>query len=220
MGSAATWRATAGECGKTPPTVERSTDDGATWTDVTPTYRGLAQISSLDAFTDTQGELVGAVGSTCQTQALRTFTQGQFWESYPDVLAASTYLDPADPSVVVTPTGRVDALCAAPTSLRSSDDEVALICDGSAYTLGRANSWTAVDVPDSLALAMSPEGILVAHTSIGCTGVAVSLVAPSAAPVQVACATTVDPAVGPVAIASDGDRLLVWAGGVVTDLAL
>lgn len=187
-GSGVLWRATAGVCGGTAPTLERSDDDGATWTDVTPTYLGVAQILSLDTFSTGQAEIVALVGSSCETQALRTFTAWEFWASYPEVLAASTYLSPTDPTSVVTPDGTVAAPCAQPWGVRSESGTTGLICDGAAYQL-TSGAWSEVSA-DAAAIAVASG----------------TFVAVSASQVE-----------APAAIALDGNNVLAWSGsGIVT----
>ena len=110
IGSAQWWRATAGACGGAAPLIERSSDGGATWTDVTPNYLGVAQVQTLDAFSSADAEVVAATVG-CNAQALRTYTRGEFWESYPDVLAASRFVDPKDAASVRLPGGPVPAPC-------------------------------------------------------------------------------------------------------------
>lgn len=124
------WRATAGSCGDTAPVIERSDDEGTTWMDVTPVYRDIAQVRDLLPFSDRQATLVADVGEECETQALRTFTDGEFWSPYDDVLAASAYLTG---DTVVIDGVSLDAPCSEPWGLRSSGDTVAFVCDGVAY---------------------------------------------------------------------------------------
>ncbi len=78
IGDGAWWRATAGSCGTAEPLIERSTDAGATWIDVTPRYRNIGQIASLDPLAGTEAEMVSSMGEACETQALRTYTQGTY----------------------------------------------------------------------------------------------------------------------------------------------
>ncbi len=189
IGTGAMWRATAGGCGGSAPVIERSVDGGATWRDVTPTYRGIAQVLSLDPLAGDQAEVVAGMGPGCEVQALRTFTGGEFWEPYADVLAASTYLAPQDPASVVTPAGAVAAPCPTPWGLRSSRGTVGLICDGTAYQ--RAGSaWQPVGT-DAVAVAIR-DGAVVAVTAAQAT-------APAAA-----------------AVAADGLR--VWSGDALVPL--
>ena len=219
VASRAMWRGVAGRCGVASPLVERSADGGRTWVDVTPLYKQLTQVASLDAFTPTEGQLVGGVGVGCQTQALRTFTQGQFWESYPDVLAASSFVDLNDPSLVVTPGGTIAAPCATATGLRSAGTRLGIVCDGQAYTLDAARSWQAVGVGDAVAVAFSADGLLVGHEQSTCAGLAITLAVDAAAPIDVGCAADVDPSDGAIALATDGSRVLVWAGDSIVDVA-
>jgi hypothetical protein len=219
IGSRAWWRGTAGACGVSAPLVERSSDGGRTWVDVTARYRQLAQVASLDAFTPTEGQLVGGIGSDCQVQALRTFTQGQFWESYPDVLATSSYVDLRDSSRVITPAGTLATPCAAATGLRSAGDRLAVVCAGEAYTLDAARTWQPTGVEAAMVVAFSADGLLVGHESASCSGLAVSLVVEAADPIEVGCAAGVDTSAGAVALGTDGSRVLVWAGDSIVDVA-
>lgn len=174
IGTGAMWRATAGGCGGPAPVIERSVDGGATWRDVTPTYRGIAQVLSLDPLAGDQAEIVAGMGPGCEVQALRTFTGGEFWEPYADVLAASTYLAPQNPASVVTPAGAVAAPCPSPWGLRSSRGTVGLICDGTAYQRAGA-AWQPVGT-DAVAVAIR-DGAVVAVTAAQATAPAAAAVA-------------------------------------------
>ncbi|WP_460772505.1 hypothetical protein [Microbacterium sp. GXF7504] len=191
VGDGAMWRATAGQCGGPAPVIERSTDDGATWEDVTPTYRGIAQVLSLDPLAGDQAEMIARMGPACEVQALRTFTYGRFWEPYPDVLAASTYIDPANTGSVIRPDGAIEAPCTAAWGLRSQAGVVGLICDGTAYRLLDDDTWEAL-APDAVAVAIADDKVV---------------------PVTAAQATA------PAAAWPVADGLLVWSGDVLIPLA-
>ncbi len=199
VGEGAMWRATAGECGGAEPLLERSTDDGATWQDVTPRYRGIGQILSLDAFGGTEAEMVALMGDGCELQALRTFTQGRFWEPYPDVLAASTYVDPARPGTVVVAGSATDAPCPAPWGVRAASGTIGVICEGTAYRLAEGE-WQPV-VDGALAIAADPAGITAVGTAPGCPGLQLNPPNPAGA----TCAAAV-PASPPLALYGT----LVW----------
>lgn len=209
IGTEAWWRATAGECGGAGPVIERSADAGRTWSDVTPRYRGIAQVLSLDAFAGSQAQAVAAMGAECDVQALRTFTQGQFWESYPEVLAASRYALPRDPGQVVTPAGTVPAPCANARGLRAAGDTIALVCDGTAYRFS-GTSWAPLPVADAVAVAATAQAVLVGAAASGCDGVLVSRVAGDQVE-PLGCAVGADPA-QPIALASSGSTVTVWSG--------
>jgi hypothetical protein len=209
------WRGVAGVCGDTTPVLERSDDGGVTWIDVTPTYREIGQLAAVDVFADTEGEIVAAMGADCETQALRTFTQGEFWESYPEVLAASRFIDMADPSVVWLAGQQVDAPCSAAHGLRAAGSTVALICEGAAYTWA-GDDWSQLTESGAVALATVAGGVAVAHSAEDCDGVAVTAYADAnaASPDAVGCVDVADPA-DPAALVvnpSGASGFLLWSG--------
>ncbi|MFK4808258.1 hypothetical protein ACI3KX_20525 [Microbacterium sp. ZW CA_36] len=217
IGSEVWWRATAGSCAGPAPVVERSYDQGVTWTDVTPAYLGIAQVQTLEAFSARDAELVGATAG-CEPQALRTYTRGEFWDSYPDVLAASRYVDLRDAGSVQLPSGPVPAPCPAAFGLHASGDVVALVCDGRAWSWS-AGQWAALAPERALAVAVDDSDILVAHHADDCAGIAIARVAADMSGVAsaVGCAEGTD-AAGPVAIAARGDGVVAWIGDALVGI--
>ncbi|WP_163632514.1 hypothetical protein [Microbacterium sp. B35-04] len=211
IGSEVWWRATAGACGGPAPVIERSTDEGATWADVTPAYLGIAQVQTLDAFSGRDAEIVAAM-SGCEAQALRTYTRGEFWESYPDVLAASRYVDPTDAGSVRLSSGPVPAPCPAAAGLHAFGDVVALVCDGRAWSWSDSE-WTQLPPEGAVAVGIDGSDILVGHRAEDCDGVAVSRVSvgDTESAAVLGCAAETD-AAAPVAIDSAGGGVMVWAG--------
>lgn len=209
------WRATAGECGVTEPLIERSADAGETWTDVTPRYRGIGDVRSLDAFADAQAEIVAAMGADCTLEALRTFTDGEFWQPYPEALAASRYLDGAS---VVTPDGALAAPCVAPRDLHARGAVVVLVCDGAASRLV-GGEWETLPAEDVRAVAIAGSSVLTASEADGCSGVAVTRWSGDdlATAAELGCAST-DPA-QPLALAGTAETALVWSGDEVLAVA-
>ena len=218
IGSEIWWRATAGSCTGPAPVVERSSDQGKTWANVTPAYLGIAQVQTLEAFSARDAELVAAMAG-CEPQALRTYTRGEFWASYPDVLAASRYIDPRDPGSVHLPSGPVPAPCPSAHGLHAFGDVVALVCDERAWSWS-GDDWVALTPEGVVAVSVDDSDVLVAHRTDECAGVAVSRVSaavPDSAS-AVGCAENTD-AASPTAIATIGDDVIVWSGETVSSIA-
>lgn len=215
VGEGVLWRGTAGVCGGDAPVIELSYDSGATWDDVTPTYRGIAQLRTLSTFGGPHAEAVADLGDECETQPIRTFTAGEFWEPYPDQLATWTYIDPADAATIVTPDGPIEAPCAEPWGLRARGGVVALICDGSAYVRD-ADEWMPLVQGGAAALSVNAAGaIAIAHTAATCDGVAISRFEDGAT--DEICAEDADPQ-DSAALVFAGDSLFLWSGDAVITL--
>lgn len=213
------WRATAGACGAVEPIIERSPDAGATWADVTPRYRDLGQVGAIADFA-AGGELIGLEGAACEPHALRTYTDGRFWESYPDVLAASRHLVLDDPGAVVTPAGTFAAPCPDAWGLRANGDALALICAAQAWTWS-SGEWRPLPGDGAVAVALEGRDVLVAVpgpsgvavTDAACDGVSVVRFTNGEAdePTLAACAEVAD-ASAPAALASGTPGLVLWSG--------
>lgn len=206
------WRATAGSCPGIEPLIERSNDDGASWTDVTPRYLGIGQVGSLDGLAVDAAEAIAAMGGGCEPQALRSYTNGEFWASYPDVLALSRYVDFADPAVVQMPGGAVAAPCEVAHGLRALRERVTLVCDGAAF-VWRDAAWTALPGEGAVAVAIAGTDVVTAHVTVECAGLTLTRFAdgdPEAGS-PAGCAEGTD-AAAPAAIVVAGSRILVWSG--------
>lgn len=166
IGAEAMWRGTAGACGGAAPLIERSGDEGTTWQNVTPTAKGIAQLQSLTSFGGRNATAVADLGAACAKTTLRTYTDGQFWEPYPDIFAVDTYALPGERAVVVDG-AKIAAPCATPWGLRSTGGVAALVCDGTAYRLD-GQAWTALS-GGARAVAVTSGGVYVAQTDAACT---------------------------------------------------
>jgi hypothetical protein len=211
------WRGLAGACSAAAPVVERSTDGGLTWTDVTPLYTGAAQLAALGAVGQSEAELIVGVGAGCVPEVLRTYTQGEFWEPFPDVLAASHHVSLTDPAVIQRPAGPVAAPCADARGLRADGDLVALVCDATAHISAADGEWVALPAPSAAAVAVAGTDVLVAHTTEQCFGIALTRY-PGADPSQpgpAGCAEGLDPS-QPLAIAPTDAGTLIWSADTLT----
>lgn len=241
--SEAMWRATAGSCGRFAPKLERSRDGGASWTDVTPTYRGVGEIVALDAFGGTHADIIGLGGDDCAAEGWRTYSDGEFWDATGQVFGTSRYLVPpaagsegsdgdgsdADASGNAT-IGDVEAPCAKPWSLRSAGNVLALVCEGAGWVYADG-AWTELPVDDVVGIALDRRAALVASRAgdVGggasadeasgdageCAGVAViRFEEPGAEGEVLGCAETDAGIDAPVALdAGTSSGAHVWVGG-------
>ncbi|UIN30050.1 hypothetical protein [Microbacterium binotii] len=201
VGEQALWRASAGDCGTTAPLLERSTDGGQTWSDVTPRYLGIGEILHVEAFVGTEARIVARMGAACETQGLRTFTQGRFWEQDAATLAAATYIDPAAPAAIVTPSGRVEAPCPEPWGAQGDAGALTLVCEGIAQQWD-GGGWQPV-AERAVAVIATADGARTARTDPSCAGLLVGDTCLADAPA------------GPAAFAAASDALWLWAGDTV-----
>lgn len=212
VGEGVLWRGTAGSCSEgIAPLLERSTDDGATWADATPTYRGITQLMRVMPFAGAQADLVAALDDgACEAQGLRTFSDGAYWadEAIPEPAA---YLG-ADGAPRIG-ADAIDPPCAEPSSMRGSAPTVAAVCDGRVLARGEAG-WAESGMQNAVAVAVRDRTIVAAHLVPDCSGLAISTTTANEEPVFLTCVTELDPSL-PTAIAMSNDRLAVWNGGAL-----
>lgn len=210
VGANAMWRGVAGVCDQTPPVIERSGDNGESWQDVTPTYRGIAQVRALTSFGGANATTVIDTEDDCATSALTTFSDGEFWELYDDMFAAASFL-PANPGAAVIDGQSVAAPCAAPSGLRVNGS-AALLCDGTAFA--RADDAWVPLTPGAVAVAADAEGVVAAHSSTNCDGLQLTRY-DGDAPIDLGCAPNITPD-EPLAIDLDDSDVVIWAGDELT----
>lgn len=209
------WRGTAGRCGSDSPLIERSVDMGSAWTDVTPTYRELAQLIALDPSADGQAEIISLAGPGCPVQGFRTFTQGEFWDPYPDVMSNAQYIDPASPGSVLAAAGPVAAPCPDARNLRAEADMLAVICGGTAFRSGQDSDWIEL-APRVAALDFDEGDIIIAHESAPCPGLTLSRITlGDSRPTGIGCVENADP-LAPTAVTVFGDDVVLWSGEITT----
>lgn len=217
IGSGAWWRATAGSCGETAPIIERSIDSGATWSDVTPTYRVIGSVASLAAFAGTQAELVGEFGTACTLTGMRTFTQGKFWEPYTEVLAQYAHVTGTK---ITWGSRTLAAPCAEPRSIVSDTDTAALVCSGRAYvaTDTPSTDWRQIGPSGALAIAIGDDEVAVISSAADAACAGLTLWAGSStANATDASTSCVTGASAPAAVAFDtASKVTIWSGDRVT----
>ncbi len=207
------WRATSGACGGAAPVVEYSTDGGESWADVTPPT--AVQVVGLSTFGAGQAEVIAAIDATCAPAALRTYTAGQAWQSYPQVLAAATFVSPTDRSTVVAAGAAVTAPCADARSARTSRSATGIVCDGSAL-LWTGSDWVTL-APDAVALDAVSGTLVVAHVSDSCRSSVTVTRFTGTSGAELGCISGVDAAAA-AALSVLGDDLVFWSGDSVRGL--
>ncbi|RFA20483.1 hypothetical protein B7R23_09965 [Subtercola boreus] len=82
------YRSTAGTCTgtstATDAVIELTTDGGATWTTVNPTNIRIRAVEKMIVVDESHVDLLAKYGDTCVESDVTTYTQGEFWQVYPD----------------------------------------------------------------------------------------------------------------------------------------
>lgn len=171
-------RATAGSCAGARPTIETTADGGATWSALQlPASDDVRQILSVDLVDADQIDLVVLVGAECDPSVLTSFTAGEYWQQYPERLAAATYLDGETPAKIIVAGTALAPPCEAPLELSSSTTGLAVRCaDITAASTGATGSWRAVTPLALFALTSSNDSpiVLGGVTAAGCDGLVIT----------------------------------------------
>lgn len=220
------YRATAGTCSPTArPVLEKSVDGGSTWTASTITT-DLSSVFRLQAVDRAYAYAVGLGGSSCVPGVTATYTSGAGFQTYPDRVATTWYLDPGQPAIVHSPVGSAAAPCAAGVALAPADgSNAALLCsDGVIHrTTDSGVSWDAgTTIPSAVSIDSQPGGYVVAgRRTEACGGVAVLLLDMSSAesvPAVVGCADEAFASVdefAPIVIAAGAGSVWIQLGDAV-----
>ncbi|MFE5672278.1 hypothetical protein ACFQ58_11815 [Agromyces sp. NPDC056523] len=220
-------RATASTCPE-PTTVEVTTDGGATWAPIAAATVSAAQWVGWDG--EAFVSVLGLAAEGCGPVYEQSWTSGAEWESAPGELAASWYVDPANPATLLTPAGELSAPCGAVEQLAAVDaDSAALLCtdDTVHATIDGGATWLAAAGPliGAAAISAAADGYhVVLVDQGGCVGAQLATVTLAAGVAQVGvaggCLDAAVPA-GAVAVGiGDDGSMWVWAGdrvGISTD---
>lgn len=209
-------RSTTGECGGNAPTVEFSTDAGATWAAGDTSAAGASQVLRL-----LSGDIGQAVtlDATCAPSGMWSFSEGAAWEQTADLVAGSWYFNPGAPTTVHAPAGDVPLPCTA-LALSAYETTAIALCDDATVvtTADNAATWSApVPAPGALTVHAAADGfrVMIDGAAAQCAGVQVAALADGAVASPGACLPA-EFAPGDVALAAGGDGTVVaWAGDVV-----
>ncbi|GAB3284734.1 hypothetical protein GCM10027426_25100 [Microbacterium lacusdiani] len=209
-------RSTSGECGGSAPTVEFSTDAGATWTPGDTSAAGASQVLRL-----LSGDIGQAItlDATCAPSGMWSFSEGAAWEQAADLVGGSWYFNPGAPTTVHAPAGDVPLPCTA-LALSAFDTTAIALCDDATVvtTADNAATWSApVPAPGALTVHAAADGfrVMIDGAAAQCAGVQVAALTDGAIASPGACLPA-EFAPGDVALAAGGDgTVVVWAGDVV-----
>lgn len=165
-------RATMGECGATPGSVQVSFDGGAEWTEASLANLTGTTIRQIDASDATLSRLA-FLDTDCQPQLAHSFIGGIDWAVTPDV-GAIWYLNEIPSKSAWTPTGVVDLPCTA-VSLVGSNARAVALCEDEGVTMSEDSgaTWSPpVRVPGAVAAGLNAEGYVIAAANRDeCNGV-------------------------------------------------
>lgn len=200
-------------------TVELTEDGGASWVPVDA--ETVAAVQRLEIGDQAFLGAIGADASGCAPAYERSFTDGVAWETAPDELSVSWYVEPSGPAAVHTPAG---AGAAAPCPVvqlapADSDSAAALCADSSVVATEDAGAtWsTGIAVAGARAISASDGGYVVAISGgEGCDGVqAVDLVVEGAGLAAGTAGACLGASAGAVAISAAGAEVWVWVDDAV-----
>ncbi len=78
------FRATKGSCVSDTSVVEKTGDGGVTWEKTNPSDLDIRETDSLAVVDESHVDLLARIGDTCTASAVSTYTQGEFWQAYPN----------------------------------------------------------------------------------------------------------------------------------------
>lgn len=214
------WRAETGACPATPASPELTIDSGATWKSTDAT--GPAEVTAIQRImvsSESVASIVGLAQADCAPQFVKTFVAGDNYSSYPDQLADTWYVNPADRGTVHSPAGDFKTPCAAVIVLTPRDGAAAavLCVDGQVFTTtDAAKTWSRpATVSGAVNIAVTQTGYLAAAVGrVGCAGVQIVALTSDLEAGMTGCYPTnvaANSLPGKVALSSAGGVIWLWA---------
>ncbi|WP_445996342.1 hypothetical protein ACUWEX_11490 [Okibacterium fritillariae] len=169
------WRATQGSCPTGAGVIERTTDGGVTWVNVPAASLDLRQIFRFTSLGASSAAVVGTTGDDCTLEAFRTFSAGSTWSANAAELAAATYIDPAQPTVVQTPAGPVTPPCPNPRQVVPGTANLTVLCTDQLLSQQSDGAWSSAQVAGALAATSTSDGLTVVRAGVqGCAGLSIA----------------------------------------------
>lgn len=177
-----------GVCGGDLPRMETTSDGGSTWNFVSFGGVDVRHIASGSYEDDDRIELVVGIADECRTSVAATYTDGQFWEEYPDRLAQKTYLT-ADRKSIVRNGESTAAPCSEVSAVEQVESDLYAGCTSGLYSLNLNGGWHSVDQQAINSLGTDAAGASVWATihSADCDGVAIEKIVDGPALSSVSC---------------------------------
>ncbi|MCS5723240.1 hypothetical protein N1028_18515 [Herbiconiux sp. CPCC 203407] len=203
-------------CGDQTSSVSVTEDSGRTWSPVDFGPLGVQAIYEVRVVSSDQLDVVAGLGPDCTPSLLTSYTAGQFWQSNPERLAETTWLDPSDPTVIHHLGAVIPTPCGRPLAVTPSASGAATICQEGAFTYSTEQlTWSVLAPGRFLGLDSSLSGTLVLESSTeDCAGVRFSEFGPDGAALGSVCDVSHVPAENS-AIASVDQRIYRWDGAQV-----
>jgi len=205
-------RATVGSCDEATQ-LEVSQDGGKSWKQST----ALENTGSMKALRiiPTRVELIQLVSlnKDCEPQLARTENQGDSWLA-PIGATGAWYLDPANPTELGGPDGKLSIGCDA-VSLAATADRAAVLCSDSTLitTTDRGVTWSDPVAAEGItSIGLSDDAYVVTLANQGdCTGIQAAEFNGKKLAKPGACLER-DVKAGDTAVAQSGDNLFAWSG--------
>jgi len=203
-----------GTCPERPGWSEVSSNGGSDWQPTNADARGAVQIlDARIASTDIQELIV--LNDSCEPVLLRSYIGGVSWAEMTGMVSDRWFFNPANPNVISTPAGDVDAPCEIVQMVISSTRETgAVLCKNSAIaqSTDQGANWSTPVVVDGVrAISTTDDRLLIAALDTGeCQGIQLKEFDNGVFESIGTCLTSSE-SPDDLALTSYGDEIIVWA---------
>lgn len=178
-------RALPASCDSDSSRLEVTNDAGENWTTLPVMGVNVRQILSIDYKSESQIDLVATVGEACTPTVVSTYTNGEFWESYPQRLSEKIYSEPTTNDTVIVTGGTSSIPCLATGVSAGSSGAAVVRCAEEVGYLSDERAWVPIFLGQTVAHdAGDPSGaVTIAQFASGvCQGILVQRISALAEP--------------------------------------